>query len=425
MQNYKKTVQEIFDLQIFAIKLGLDNIKYLCNELGNPHTAYPVIHVAGTNGKGSTSFFIATILQAMGLKVGLFTSPHLVDFRERITVNGQKIDKNFILSFWAEQKEHILHRKATFFDTTTALAFSYFMEKRVDVAIIETGLGGRLDSTNIVKPRIAVITPIHFDHEKQLGNSLAQIAEEKAGIIKPDSVVFSAEQQPEALAVLQNKLQATNKFIYLPEAADYTSRDQNLEHSLFDLHDIQRDTVYDSVKSLQLGSIQTENQALAYLVSREYLGQHSLPFSEHKFRKALAEHIWPGRLQRISKNPTVFFDVSHNIIGIRRTLEFLNTNIEREKLQVLVGLVEDKDHLAIAKVLTQYAARITITEPDSHRSLKAEIFYNSFEGTGNTPAIIKDLSDAYETSLEELIPGNVLLVIGSHYLIGSLLAGLN
>ncbi|MCK5852589.1 bifunctional folylpolyglutamate synthase/dihydrofolate synthase, partial [bacterium] len=199
MMDYQSAISEIYDLQKYAIKLGLDNIKFLMNSLNNPHNQYPVIHIAGTNGKGSTAFYIAGILQAMGMNTGLFTSPHLVDFRERIQVNGHKIEKSFIVDFWQREKKTILSREATFFDTTTALGLDYFKMKNVDVAVVETGLGGRLDSTNIVDSEIAVITPIDFDHQKQLGTTLKKIAYEKAGIIKKKSVVFSAIQQQSAL----------------------------------------------------------------------------------------------------------------------------------------------------------------------------------------------------------------------------------
>jgi len=184
MISYSQTVEQLFDLQKYAIKLGLENITLLSKNFGDPHLKYPTIHIAGTNGKGSTSFFISKILQTTGLKVGLFTSPHLVDFRERIRINDELIATEYVTSFWQEVKELVLKLEATFFDTTTLLAFKYFSDQNVDVAIIETGLGGRLDSTNILKPEIAVLTPIAYDHQKQLGKTIEKIAYEKAGIIK-------------------------------------------------------------------------------------------------------------------------------------------------------------------------------------------------------------------------------------------------
>ena len=195
---YKAVVNELFDLQKFAIKLGLHNITALSSLLGNPHMQYPSIHIAGTNGKGSTSFYIAQILQACGLKVGLFTSPHLVDFRERIRVDNLLINEDDVISFWQTIKKEVLELQATFFDTTTLMAFDYFAKQRVDVAVFETGLGGRLDSTNIIQPECCVITPIGLDHQHFLGDTLSKIAVEKAGIIKNSADVFLADIEPDA-----------------------------------------------------------------------------------------------------------------------------------------------------------------------------------------------------------------------------------
>ncbi len=425
MSSYSSVIQEIFDLQKFAIKLGLDNIRFLCAKMDNPQKVYPVIHIAGTNGKGSTSFFVASILQAMGLKTGLFTSPHLVDFRERITVNGKKINQRFITSFWQEYKNTILQRRATFFDTTAALAFLYFKMQKVDVAVIETGLGGRLDSTNIVRPRVVALTPIHFDHEKQLGNSLREIAAEKAGIIKPGCSVFSAEQEPEALAEIKRHLTPQEPFYYLPDFLNCTIDEETLEHTRFQITDNLNNTVLSDVTSRQLGGFQAENQCLAYGVSRFFLNKQGTPFSEEIFRKVLTETMWPGRLERVSREPDVIFDVSHNFAGISRTLEFLQKLIPKEKLHILIGMVDDKDYQKSARFIADRSGRITITEPQTHRKLKAETLAQAFHDCGALYNVIKDFNEAYEFSYKQLKKGHTLLVTGSHYLTGSLLKNRN
>ncbi len=425
MSSYLSVVQELFDLQKFAIKLGLDNIRFLCEKMDNPQAAYPVIHIAGTNGKGSTSFFIAVILQAMGLKTGLFTSPHLMDFRERITVNGIKINQRFIISFWQEYKNTILQRRATFFDTTAAMAFRYFKEQGVDVAVIETGLGGRLDSTNIVQPQVVALTPIHFDHEKQLGNSLREIAAEKAGIIKPGCSVFSAKQEPEALAELKRHLSPQEPFYYLPDFLNCMIDEATLVHTRFQIEDSLNNTVLSNVTSRQLGGFQAENQCLAYSVCRLFLKQHKIPFSEEIFRKVLAEIIWPGRLERVSREPDIFFDVSHNFAGISKTLEFLQKQIPRERFHILIGMVDDKDYLKSARFIAERAGRITITEPETHRKLQAETLAKAFDDCGVLCTVIKDFNEAYEFSYKQLEKGHTLLVTGSHYLSGALLKNRN
>ncbi len=425
MPSYSSVVQELFDLQKFAIKLGLDNIRFLCAKMDNPQEAYPVIHIAGTNGKGSTSFFTASILQAMGLKTGLFTSPHLTDFRERITVNGEKISQIFITSFWQEYKNTILQRRATFFDTTAAMAFLYFKEQKVDVAVIETGLGGRLDSTNIVKPQVVALTPIHFDHEKQLGNSLRKIAAEKAGIIKPGCSVFSAEQEAEALAEIKRHLTSQEPLYYLPDFLNCTIGEETLEQTRFQIEDSLNNTVLSNITSRQLSGFQAENQCLAYSISRFFLREQGLSFSEEIFRKVLAEIIWPGRLERVSREPDIFFDVSHNFAGISRTLEFLQKLITKENLHILIGMVDDKDYQKSARFIAGRAGQITITEPQTHRKLKAETLAQAFHDCGVLYNVIKDFNEAYEFSYKQLKKGHTLLVTGSHYLIGALLKNRN
>ncbi len=419
MLPFNQTIQELFDLQKFAIKLGLDNIRTLTERLHRPHQAYPVIHVAGTNGKGSTSFFIAKILEAHGFKTGLFTSPHLADFRERITVNGGKMDPAAIQAFWAQHKEFILQRQATFFDTTTAMAFDYFRAQQVDVAVIETGLGGRLDSTNIVEPEVAVLTPIDFDHEKQLGNTLGQIAAEKAGIIKTNAAVFSARQPEQALSVFMNHLQPGQPFSYLPDLVETTVETSVLGKTVYTLKDKQRHLIFTKLLSRQSGDYQVFNQSLAYAVSRYFLEKHRIPFSESVFRSALNNQLWAGRLQLISRSPDIVLDVSHNPAGVEASFHFIHK--ENKPINTLIGLVEDKNYEAIAAPVARYSQRIIITEPETHRKLAAETLQTAFVQLKKESEIIKDSVAAFELLKKETQPNEIILAIGSHYLIGRLL----
>ncbi len=419
MPPIHQTIRELFDLQKFAIKLGLDNIRALSERLQHPHLAYPVIHVAGTNGKGSTSFFIAKILEAHGLRVGLFTSPHLADFRERITINGEKIDSEAIQIFWEQHKKFILQCKATFFDTTTAMGFDYFRNQKVDVAVIETGLGGRLDSTNIVEPRLVVLTPIHFDHEKQLGNTLEQIAAEKAAIIKPDAAVFSARQPEEALSVIKKHLRPEHRFSYLPNIIEATIQTSVLGKTVYTLQDKLRSCAFNHLQSRQIGDYQVQNQSLAYAVSRYFMEQEHIPFSESAFRSALADQQWAGRLQLISRQPDVVLDVSHNPAGIEASFSFIRK--EQKPVNTLIGLVEDKNHEAIAATVARYSQRIIITEPETHRKLAAETLQAAFTQLKKESEIIKDSVAAFELLKKETQPNEIMLAIGSHYLIGAIL----
>lgn len=421
MPAYFKTVDEIYDLQQFAIKLGLDNITKLCDFLGQPHTKFPAIHLAGTNGKGSTAFFLSKFLQASGLKVGLFTSPHLSDFRERIRVDGIKITQKYVTDYWTKVKGKVLDQKATFFDTTTAMAFAYFADQKVNVAVIETGLGGRLDSTNIIEPKHIVLTPIQKDHQKQLGNTISQIAYEKAGIIKKDAAVFSAKQNPEALSVLKESLHNSNRFFYLPDHVIIDPIQNTLEGSIFNLEDIIHRIRFESLHCKQIGSFQLENIALAYLTARIYLRESRVVFDETRFRKILCDIIWPGRMQVIQKNPTILMDVSHNLTGIEHTVKSLGKLINTNKLHILLGLVEDKDYLKIARLIAGYSIRIVITEPATHRKLSGEVLMDAFSKIQKKVNLIKDFRQAYEFSKKQLQGDDNLLVIGSHYLIGPLM----
>lgn len=425
MTSYSNTIKELFDLQKFAIKLGLDNITSLCGFLENPHEAYPAIHIAGTNGKGSTAFYIARILQSMGLRVGLFTSPHLFDFRERIRVNNKLVSREFIADFWERTKSLVLQRKATFFDTTTALAFDYFRYKNVDVAVIETGLGGRLDSTNILKPKLAVLTPVNYDHQKQLGDSLRSIATEKAGIIKKDSVVFSAGQETQTLAVFREYLPDPGEFYYLPKLVSTEIRKRSLKSIQFDMIDKQNDSVFENLTTRQVGDFQVDNLALSYLVSRHYLTMNGISFDEIKFRGILEAEVWPGRMQLIQENPPVILDVSHNLHGIRNTLKYLSKVVNKQKPVVLVGLVQDKDYASIASEIGRFASRVIITEPATHRKLAGGELLEAFEAKKINAHLIKEVKEAYEFSVSSLTNDEILLVIGSHYLIGALVNSIN
>jgi len=420
MIQYQKAVKEIFELQIFAIKLGLDNITALCRNLGDPQNAYPVIHIAGTNGKGSTAFYIAKLLQAHGLKTGLYTSPHLYDFRERIQVNNKKISQEYILSFWEKMKRLVMSRKATFFDTTTAMAFDYFNYKNVDAAVIETGLGGRLDSTNIVEPCITIITPVNYDHQKQLGNSLASIMTEKCGIIKNNSVVFSARQKSEGLETLKKHLNESNEFYYLPETITVKIRERNPGSVKFNLSDSLNRIKFENLRTNQTGDFQAANIALAYFAGRRYLEMTAVKFDENKLREVLYTAQWPGRLELLREQPGIFFDVSHNLQGIRNSLKYLAQVIDTKKLVILLGLVQDKNYHEIVKEIAAYSSIIYITEPDTHRKLDAEELAAAFEHIDIKVNIIKEPQKAYEISSKSLNNDEYLLVTGSHYLIGSL-----
>lgn len=414
MSDYATVVSELYDLQKFAIKLGLENIRALCAALQNPQERYPVIHVAGTNGKGSTSLYLAHILQAHGLKTGLFTSPHLTDFRERIRVNGRLIPEQDVMDFWKQVKPQVLQRKATFFDTTTAMALWYFARQQVDVTVMETGLGGRLDSTNIVPSRWAVITPVSFDHQKQLGHTLRDIAGEKAGIIKENAQVISAPQQAGALEVLKARAGSQKaRWIYLSDAVRW-------QYSPGDGFHVEGPWGAVRGHLPQPGAMQVENFSLACLVAYNFLREHGLAWNGVALEERLSAMRWPGRLELVRRSPDIYFDVSHNAQGIARTVETFFSLVGKRKAHLILGLVNDKDMEAIVRLLVARFASVTVTEPESGRRQDGRLLADAFERQGQKAKLIKDSREAYEFVKKGIDQKDVLLVMGSHYLIGAL-----
>ena len=421
MNTYQHIIKEIYDLQEFAIKLGLENINFLCNLLNHPERSYPIIHIAGTNGKGSTAFFIASFLQAHGLKTGLFTSPHLRDYRERIRINDQLIDREYIIDFWQKHKDLIYQRKATFFDTTTALSFSYFAQNNVDVAVIETGLGGRLDSTNIVQPELVVLTPVNFDHQKQLGYTLASIAGEKAGIIKKNVPIFCAPQQAETLEIFLNHVSDKSLFNYQPELIEIKMLHESLDEMQFSLNFKKSNCKKHILRSKQTGDFQAENIVLALLSVQQFLRQKQIPFNWKAIKEVLSKKFWPGRLQTMQQNPRIIFDVSHNVSGIQKTLTYVQKVAPEFKIKLLLGVLDYKDYKSIVSYLSRQNLNIWITEPNIHKKLPADKLEEEFKLKSVTVKKIYDPLNALMQIKKNLLPSELLLVIGSHYLIGDLL----
>jgi dihydrofolate synthase / folylpolyglutamate synthase len=419
MNTYSQTTHNLFDLQKYAIKLGLDNITTLSSYFNNPHLKYPTIHIAGTNGKGSTAFYIANILQTCGLKVGLYTSPHLADFRERIRINDELINKEYIIEFWNEIKNKVLELKATFFDATTLLAFKYFADMNVDVGVFETGLGGRLDSTNILKSEYVVLTPISFDHQKQLGNNLRSIATEKAGIIKNGSKVYSAKQSPNVKNVFTTKADG-NTFHYLPECLSIKIKKITLNGLNFCIKNNSNGEKY-HINLPTMAAYQADNFSMAYFVANEYCQNNNYELSLEKIIKVVEKSSWPGRLQLVHQNPHIIFDVSHNLSGIKKTIHTLFKLVKSSKTHLLIGIVNDKDAKGITEFLAGKFKNIIITEPQTSRKQDGKYLQKMFKSQMQNAKFIKDLQTAFEVSKNNLYKDETLIALGSHYLIGALM----
>ena len=421
MNEYSDTIAELYGLQQFSIKMGLENITALCKQLNNPQLAYPTIHIAGTNGKGSTAYILQKILSAFNLKTGLYISPHLIDFRERIRINGNLINKDHVCRIWNKLKQHVYSLQATFFDTTTAIALDFFKQEKVDIAIIETGLGGRLDSTNIITPLAVLITPIDIDHSKQLGTDLKEITKEKAGIIKNDVNLFIGRQRYEVYKVLKKYAGIPKKTFYLEDLVTIENTRLHPDYSIFNFFDQLNNEYFKNIHINMASSFQIDNTLLAYLAGRWYLQSVNIPFSITTFSKVMENIYWPGRLDKVSSDPDIYLDVSHNEAGFKNTLTFIKKVFKKKSLHLLIGLLEDKDYKSIVKLLTKNFTTIVITEPLSHRALKGQILKNEFSQYGIKVKLIKDLQKAFDFSIKSLRKEDKLLVIGSHFLVGGLL----
>jgi len=370
MTTYQQTLDYLFSqLPMFqrlgasAFKKDLGNTIALCEVLGNPQNSFRSIHIAGTNGKGSTSHFLASILQSAGFRVGLYTSPHLKDFRERIKVNGTMISEGEVIRFTEENTQHFEHIEPSFFEMTVAMAFHYFREQEVDIAVIETGMGGRLDSTNIITPILSVITNIGHDHQQFLGDTLAKIAVEKAGIIKPNVPVIIGEQQDETTLVFQEKAKACNAQIQFASTELLLLSSSNSSSTYSPTIDLtyrwKSDNTLEVVTSGLAGPHQHKNVRTVLCAIRE-LQRLGLSISHEAVRDGISNVVKQtsllGRWQQLSVNPLVICDTGHNKEGIAPIIKQLVTLATNKTLHIVWGMVQDKDHHSILCMLPKDAS---------------------------------------------------------------------
>ncbi|RPI75305.1 MAG: bifunctional folylpolyglutamate synthase/dihydrofolate synthase [Ignavibacteriales bacterium] len=361
--NIEQTLKKLFSLHTFGVKLGLDNIKAFLEYLGNPEQNLKSFHIAGSNGKGSTSAFIASILMELGFKTGLYTSPHFVKFNERIVINGEQISDLDVADFFSEHEKYIDEHKLTFFEVTTALAFTYFNDKRIDYAVIETGLGGRLDATNVFKALGVVITSISLEHTNILGKTLKEIAYEKAAIIKNHNKVFIGSLPSEAEEVIENKCRETMSELYKIE--DYT----NEKAGSLELYteEIELDDWTMPLK----GDYQKYNAALAALAVSKVLDTNDFSRIESGIRNVIANTGFQGRYEYYCTKPDIILDSAHNPEGINN---FINEfkKYKYQKRILLFGALNDKNIREMLNSLKNYFDEIYFTEVSSERTFKIE-----------------------------------------------------
>jgi dihydrofolate synthase/folylpolyglutamate synthase len=359
MDEYQKTVEYLFRLHRVGVKLGLDNIRALLDAVDNPQDRWPAIHIAGTNGKGSTAAMLESILISAGYSVGLYTSPHLIDFTERMRINRRVISKEEVVVFTERLIPLIEEIQPSFFEVTTTLAFWYFAKQNVDIAVIETGMGGRLDSTNVVHPLASVITPVDFDHQDYLGHTLETIAAEKGGIIKKGIPCITNNRHPAVLKILsQICAEKETPLINVYDDVVYQNLSSDLNGNRFSLS--LNGQNWENLYTNLPGEYQLENVLLTIGTIQQL--KHTITVPHQAVIEGLTSIHWKGRLHRISLEPNIIIDVSHNPAGIERTLAFIHRFFDKEKINVITFLQEDKDFSKIGDLLVNGSQRIFVVD---------------------------------------------------------------
>ena len=398
----KKYLDFLYSLQRRGIKLGLEHTEQLLSFCNNPHKKLSTIHVAGTNGKGSTCAYIETILRGNGYRVGLYTSPHLLNFNERIRVNGRSISNKQIFQFLDNSFDEINKIKSTFFEVTTVMAFNYFYKKKVDVAIIETGLGGRLDATNVISPKISVITSISKDHTDTLGNSLEKISYEKAGIIKKKTPLIVYQQANKILEVFRKKAISLNvdmKISKIPEEIELNSEGTQFNHNnctytipLFGFH-------------------QARNAALAI----DVVNKLDSNINNEGISRALAKVFWPGRMQKVGHN--IFYDVSHNENGLEETLRTLKMLFPNQIIHGLLCCKKDKSVDCLKDLISENFKTLIVSGDENEFLYKSGVLVKKLSGLQIQCKAVSSVKTGLEI-IKSLVNNNssIGLIFGSHYI---------
>ena len=385
-----------------AYKEGLDNTLTLDEHFGHPHRQFRTIHVAGTNGKGSVSHTLAAVLQSAGYKTGLYTSPHLVDFRERIRINGKPISQEYVMDFVERERGFFEPLRPSFFELATAMAFRYFADEQVDVAVIEVGLGGRLDCTNIISPDLCIITNISFDHVQFLGDTLAKIASEKAGIIKPGIPVVIGETTPETKPVFMAKAEEVKAPIFLAEENDRED--------------------YPGV-DFELKGIYQEKNKRTLFTALPLLKEAGYHIDEETVREGFAHVVeltgLMGRWQKLQDNPTLVCDTGHNVGGIQYVAQQLMQQKCRQ-LHIIIGMVNDKDISGVLALLPR-EAKYYFTQASVNRALPADKLYELATEAGLHGEAYPDVKSALDTAMKESLPEDFIFVGGSNFIVADLL----
>ena len=410
--SYHKSIAYLYGLQKFGIKFGLAKISKLLSCLDNPHKKLSTIHIAGTNGKGSTAACLASVLSKAGYKVGLYTSPHLTSFTERIKIGNKEISRKDV-----DRLTQLLINKArkidsiTFFEFVTAMALLYFAEKKVDLCILEVGMGGRLDATNVVAPIISIITNISKEHEYYLGNTLLEIAREKAGIIKKKSSLITGATQANVLTLFRKKCHNLQTEFYRlgKDFSIKTGKNHSNYHGInYNLEDI---------KIGLLGDYQYNNTAIA-LAAVELLKMKDYHIRDSAIYRGLRDVCWPGRLEVVKNSPVVILDGAHNPVAMKSLRKALLKNFNFKKLVLILGIMEDKNIKGMVKEIVPYVHKVVLCKPNMDRAASPTSLAGIIEGYNVKHCKIDDVKEATLYALSTAGQKDLICVAGSLFTVG-------
>ncbi len=410
---YKQTIDELYSLQKFGIKFGLNKTENLLKRLGNPHHSLKCIHIAGTNGKGSVAAMIASILSKQGYKVGTYTSPHLVRFTERICINGSEIRQEQVVSLYNAVKSVMEPGNLpTFFEVVTTMAFKYFCDEQVDWAVVEVGMGGRLDATNVITPAVSIITNVSMDHQEFLGNTLAAIAREKAGIIKENVPVVSSAKQPMVQAIIKTTC-FRNKAPLLLYGNDFKIRRE--DNRFF--HYMGKNKTLNNLSVSLLGEHQKINAAVAIACIEALEEKGLIKVDDGVIKTALKSVKWPGRLEIVERNPTIILDGAHNPGGAESLKQVLKS-LSYNRLHLVLGIMADKDIKAILRKLLPRAETVIFTKPRYVRAADPEYLKKVARPYASRFYVIPDVEQAIRQARLEADPEDLICITGSLYFVG-------
>ena len=414
--SYEDAVAYLFGLQKYGIKFGLSKTSNLLKAFGNPHLHQKYIHIAGTNGKGSVSAMLESILMNSGLKVALYSSPHLVRFTERFRINGKEIPPGQVADLVKDLKRVIdPTQPPTFFEVTTAMALIYFAREKPDISIMEVGMGGRLDATNVIRPMASVITNISLDHQSFLGPRLTDIAGEKAGIIKPGIDLVTAATQPQVIKVFSDTCKR-RKAPFWRVGKEIRYRRNGAQLNYYGMGRIERD-----LDLGLLGKHQLRNAALALAVI-ELIERRGFTVSSDHIREGLNKTRWPGRMQVVSKKPLIILDGAHNPDAMRILVNSMRDAFQWKHLILVLGVMGDKDIPRIIKRIIPIADYVIYTRPEYYRAAEPQVLMKEAAPLRKKGEIIPTIPEALRKAKERSGPGDVILVTGSLFTVGEAMA---